>query len=209
MTIHKPGAAMAQRKNTGTTDYFPTPPWATEALLKHLDREGETLGDQICLEPAAGGGHMVDVLATKFGSVEACDISDPENRGWGGTDYLTSGTLVAYGPGRDHPARNYDWIITNPPFKLAEQFILKAIQEADRGVAMLCRTVFLESRGRYERLFSKRPPHTVLVFSERVTMVEGRIAEKGVASATSYSWFIWYTCDDAPAASGIRWVPPR
>ena len=54
--------------------------------------------------------------------------------------------------------QDVDWIITNPPFRLAEQFILKALNHATEGVAMLVRTSFLESIGRYSSLFSVRPP---------------------------------------------------
>jgi hypothetical protein len=37
-----------------------------------------------------------------------------------------------------------DWVITNPPFRLAEPFVLRGLRVARRGVAILARTVFLE-----------------------------------------------------------------
>jgi hypothetical protein len=56
------------------------------------------------------------------------------------------------------PAPNsVDWIITNPPFWLAEPFILRALSLARVGVAILARTVFLESVGRYDALFRDNP----------------------------------------------------
>ena len=42
-----------------------------------------------------------------------------------------------------------DWVITNPQFRLAEEFVLRALRLARHGVAILARTVFLESVGRY------------------------------------------------------------
>lgn len=72
----------------------------------------------------------------------------------------------------------------------AEEFILHALPIARRGVAMLTRTFFLESIGRYERLFSKMPPTRVAQFTERVPMVKGRL-DKKASTATGYAWIIW------------------
>ena len=63
---------------------------------------------------------------------------------------VDSSDAYAYGfaPLRDflaHPfeANSVDWVITNPPFRLAEEFVLRALNIARRGVAILARTVFL------------------------------------------------------------------
>ena len=45
----------------------------------------------------------------------------------------------------------------------------------DTGVALLVRTVFIESVGRHERLFSRFKPAFVAQFTERVAMVRGRL----------------------------------
>jgi hypothetical protein len=76
------------------------------------------------------------------------------------------------------PVVPYDWVITNPPFRLAEDFIDRSLKIARQGVAMLVRTVFIESVGRYERLFKTRPPAIFAQFTERVPMVKGRIDKK-------------------------------
>ena len=39
----------------------------------------------------------------------------------------------------------FDWVITNPPFKLAEEFITEGLRVASIGVGMLVRTSFIES----------------------------------------------------------------
>ena len=54
--------------------------------------------------------------------------------------------------------RNPDWIITNPPFRLAERFALKALSLANTGVALLVRTVFIESVGRHDEVDGERLP---------------------------------------------------
>jgi hypothetical protein len=43
------------------------------------------------------------------------------------------------------------------------------------------RTVFIESKGRYERLFKDTRPSQVAQFVERVPMVEGRLDRKATA----------------------------
>ena len=68
---------------------------------------------------------------------------------------------------------SFDWGITNPPFKIAEDFIFESLRVARVGVAMLVRTVFIESVGRYDRLFSQNPPTYFAQYVERVAMVKG------------------------------------
>ncbi|MGI4792928.1 MAG: hypothetical protein ACRYG8_02365 [Janthinobacterium lividum] len=92
-------------------DDFPTPPWATRALTEFLTSEGFALDEQTCREPAANRGHMVAPLREAFASVEAADAFD-YGVGFPVADYLFG-----------MPPAPVDWTITNPPFRLAEQFI--------------------------------------------------------------------------------------
>jgi hypothetical protein len=98
-----------------------------------------------------------------------------------------------------------DAIITNPPFRLADQFARVAIKRARSLVALLVRTGFLESTGRHKRLFGPNPPSAVLQFIERVPMVKGRCDPKA-STATSYAWVVW-----RPGATVERtifeWIP--
>lgn len=102
-----------------------------------------------------------------------------------------------------------DWIITNPPFRLAEEFALKAMSLAKVGVALLVRTAFLEAIGRYENLFSKRPPAFIFQFVERLPMVKGKV-DSEAGSATAYCWLVWLTQDDALTRkpTEFRWIAP-
>jgi len=71
-----------------------------------------------------------------------------------------------------------DWVITNPPFRLAEEFVQRSLIVARKGVAILARTVFIESVGRYHNLFELNPPTIFAQYSERVPMVRGRLDPK-------------------------------
>jgi len=61
-------AVMAQRSEASDSlDDFPTPPWATRALLEHVIGDRRNLKKLTCLEPACGAGHMAKVLEEYFG----------------------------------------------------------------------------------------------------------------------------------------------
>ena len=158
-------------------DDFPTPPWATRALCERL-HSTPPIWPLTCREPAANRGHMVRPLREFFATVDASDIHD-YGAGFPQADYL-------FGPDPEP----VDWTITNPPFRLAEQFIDRALRTSLAGVAVIVRSAFLEGCGRYENLFSIRPPQLVLQFAERAPMVKGRLDQKA-ASATAYSWLVW------------------
>ena len=142
-------------------DDFPTLPWATRALVEHILGDKLALASMSCLEPACGAGHIGKVLKEYFGEVRCADAFQ-----------------YGYAPVRDFLTYPYetnavDWVITNPPFRLAEEFVARAFQIARIGVAILARTVFLESVGRYEMIYTKTPPTKFAQFVERVPMVKG------------------------------------
>lgn len=186
MTQNTSHAVMAQRTEAiDSLDHFPTPPWATRALCKWIEAEVEYIAKQTAWEPACAEGHMVLPLREYFAEVSASAIH------WYGGLQEHIGDFLK--PGAEPPriwGRGVDWIITNPPFRLAEEFIARSLRIARVGAAFLVRTSFLEGVGRYERLFAKTPPATALQFSERVVMHKGKLVENG-STATSYCWLVW------------------
>lgn len=194
MSQNRSSAVMQQRSEPNDSlDDFPTPPWATRALTEWL-RQFHPLGQQSCREPAANRGHMVRPLQEAFARVLASDVHD-YGAGFDVDDYL-------FGP--DSNWQRTHWTITNPPFRLAEQFIERALRLSEAGCAMLVRSAFLEGVGRFERLFAKQPPTTVLQFSERVVMHKGRLAPEG-STATAYCWLVWeLECTD----TSLDWIAP-
>jgi hypothetical protein len=72
-------------------------------------------------------------------------------------------------------------------------------------VAILARTVFLESVGRHPRIFANRPPSKVAQFVERVAMVKGRLDARA-STATGYAWYVWESA--AKGTPRILWIPP-
>ena len=190
------GAVMAGRKSrVQSMDLFPTPPWATRALLRWLEQYDSALCDRSCWEPACGLGHMIKPLRETFGWVYGSDA----------VEHDVSCPFPVFDFLLYPPETTFDWIITNPPFQLGEQFASRALRIANYGVALLVRGQFLEGIGRYERLYRERPPSDVLVFTERVPMVEGRL-DRNASSATMYVWMVWRKA--APHGTHIHWLPP-
>ena len=187
-------AVMSQRVEAkDSLDDFPTPPWATRALVEYGIEQDADVSPMSVLEPACGRGHMTQSLAEYFKTVSASDVHE---YGYGeGHDFLRSA----------HAEGTFDWVITNPPFRLAEEFIQRALPIARRGVAVLVRTVFVESVGRYQRVFSVNPPAKVAQFVERVPMVKGRV-DKKASTATGYAWVIWEK--GHVGQTEFTWVPP-
>lgn len=178
-------------------DFFPTPPWATRALIENVMPQIGRRGDlcrQMAWEPACGEGHIAEVLAEYFADIAASDIHD---YGYGDavTDFLHEGAVPP----------DADWIITNPPFgDKTEAFVLKAMRLARTGVAMFVRLQWLETVGRYEAIFRNSPPTLIAFFAERVPLCKGRWDPTG-DTATAYIWLVWVK--GAPPRAPF-WIPP-
>lgn len=191
MTQNTSTAVMQRRVEAhDSLDDFPTPPWATRALCEYMGFErGLHLS---CREPAANRGHMVRPLREYFQHVEGSDVHD-YGAGFPVSDYLFPA-----------PLRSVDWTITNPPFRLAEQFVAKALGESRFGVAVIVRSAFLEGVGRFANLYSVTPPSLILQFSERVVMHKGRLSPDG-STATAYCWLVW---KKEAAETKFDWIVP-
>lgn len=166
-------------------DFYPTPAWATFALIDNERFEGDVW------EPACGDGTMSRVIEASGLRVRSSDLYD---RGFGesGVDFLKS-------------RRHADNIITNPPYNSAEGFVRSGVRLARRKFALLLRLAFLESANRYNTIFSTTPPSRVWVFSERITFYPAGAQVKG-SGTTAYAWFVWDK--DAPARTELLWLRP-
>ena len=160
-------------------DFYVTPPKTTRALLDIFPLEGSIL------EPACGDGRMAEVLKDYYPNNEiiSTDLID-RGYGQGGIDFLT----YDYG-------RKFDVVITNPPFKLAKEFVQKGLEISNDKVIMLLKIQFLESKSRKEFL-ENSPLKYVYVFSERqYTMKNGLELNpntgKPWCSPMMLCWMVW------------------
>lgn len=172
--VLKKSNAFMTRHNTEEHDFYPTPDYATEALLKRESFEGGVIWECAC-----GDGAMSKVIKQKGYNVFSTDLVD---RGYGEVRNLD---FIAELPS-NFTAKH---VITNPPFKHAKAFIEQALNISSGKVAMLLRLAFLESADRYE-LFQNTPLRTVYVFSKRLTMsAKGEGKSKG--GMIPFAWFVW------------------
>lgn len=170
----------SRREPPNSLDFFPTPPWATRALLRHV--LPVALGGYhiaSAWDPACGEGHMAEVLAEEIALVHGSDVFD-YGRGYQIADYLDPATRMT---------PPVDLIATNPPYNAAVEFAERALEQAG-AVALLLRTAWIEGEERYQRLFRDRPETLFAPFVERVSMLRGRW-DPAASNATAYAWFVW------------------
>lgn len=128
-------------------DFYPTPPECTIALLNFLEGKKLLRKFDPIWECACGSNAMVDVMRERGYSVIGTDVTS-------GHDYLT--TDIQDG---------YEWIITNPPFSLAQQFIERSVIKR-KPFAMLLKSQYWHSAKR-RKLFMEHPPLFVLPLTWR------------------------------------------
>ena len=147
-------------------DNYPTPDIATLSLMDLEDFSG------IVWEPACGSG----AIAKHFPGCVATDLRNDNIYGETDIDFLSE-------------YRKVNHIITNPPYRLAQQFVEHALECVDGKVAMLCKLAFLEGKARYS-LFQKNPIKTVYVFSKRLPLTKEGDTRKQ-SSMIPFAWFVW------------------
>jgi hypothetical protein len=166
-------------------DFFPTPRWATYALIENEKFKGDIW------ECACGDGAMSQVLQEATRTVISSDLY---NRGYGdpGHDFLNS-------------KRSANNIVTNPPYNCAEGFVASGVKHAKEKFALLLRLAFLEGANRANTIFTRIPPARVWVFSERITFYPKGVDPKG-SGTTAYAWFVWDR--EAPSSTELKWFKP-
>lgn len=161
-------------------DFYPTPPEATLALLPliaHWPRH--------VWEPACGDGAIARELESAGYKVAATDLID---RGFGesGVDFLK--TTKARRP----------TVVTNPPFKLAGQFIEHAHEIGVLRMALLLKMTFWNAATR-RKVWDRWPPSALHPLTWRLDF-DGR-----GAPTMDCMWCLW-----EPHALGTTFKPlPR
>lgn len=156
-------------------DFYATDPKTVYELL-----ERESFSNEI-LEPCVGMGHIANVLKEKGYNATCSDLID---RSYPNT------TIKNF---FDYDKNTLD-IITNPPYKLATEFLkhFLEISENDTKIALFLKLTFLEGIKR-GKLFKTNPPKTVYVYSSRRNVARGGDFDtyKNVSTPVAYAWFIW------------------
>lgn len=139
-------------------DVYETPEWAVKALFDMIPINHSWK----YMEPCRASGRFYNHM--------------PIGSAWGeireGVDYLNT------------EYNHVDCIITNPPYLLAQEFVTKALDDADI-VIMLLRLGFLESHIR-NKWWQDNKPSSLMVLSQRPSFTED-----GKTDGSGYAYFIW------------------
>lgn len=160
-------------------DYYATDPQAIDKLLKVVNPYNRIW------EPACGGGHLSERLTELGYYVYSSDKVDRGYKRHTRTrDFLKAVASPFNG--------NFD-IITNPPYKYAKEFVLKALEFLPHGCRcfMFLKLTFLEGKARYNEIFKTTPPKAVYVMSERIQCAKNGNFERYKNGALAYAWFVW------------------
>ena len=163
------------------SDFYETPYSMTSHLLESEDFDKSPT---VC-EPACGAGAISNILQKDFNSVVAYDIEK---------DFLLE-------PGQ------YDYIITNPPFSLAYEFVEKAKQVATKKFAFLLPLSYLHGKKRYDGIYmdKKYGLKKVYVFT-RYPMLGEPLREDGKYN-TGMMVYAWYIFENHyEGAPTINWI---
>lgn len=176
-------ALMSAHRASGRddADFYPTPPWAARAGAEVILELDPAAAGGLWWEPACGAGHMAHGLADYAARLILSDAYR----------YGPHHAVFDFVRGEIPPVAQADWIVSNPPFNLAEPFVRAAQARARRGVAMLLRVGGLESEERAELVWTGAEPLTVFApFVGRVPMHKGFWRPDG-STAAFYAWFFW------------------
>jgi hypothetical protein len=172
------GKAYANRKKVEDrpeSDFYQTPRPLTWELLKLNEFDyGKTV-----LEPACGDLAIYNEIEGCFKDIIYFD----KNRVNG---ILSNIDFLDLDPNR----MKWDYIITNPPFSLFDEFVMKAKEIAREKFAFIGKTNFFGAYKRYKNGIWKHLKH-VYVFNRQVDYRYFREDNKLICGNLITGWFIW------------------
>jgi hypothetical protein len=160
------------------SDYYQTPEWIIKEFWEAFKaKEGSQF--ERCLDPCAGGSDIQPmaypnaIKELEFITIDIRQDSKAESK----FDYLTY-----------RPILLYDLVISNPPFALAQEFVVHTLDKViytGAFCAFLLRLNFLGSKKRKETLFDRYPPKYIFVHSKRPSFVQGS------TDSIEYAHIVW------------------
>jgi hypothetical protein len=182
------------------SDYYVTPDWIIDELFDAIPELFEEMDGRIALDPCAGGGIVNGSQAFGMPYPEAL-----KRRGWNTIHTMDiredSRAEIKHDFLQWDTSIDYDLIITNPPFAIAEEITRKALSLADPEsgkVIMLQRLNWLGSASR-DAFFTEYPPSLIVFHAKRPSF-------GGTSSTDSieYAHFIWDNSDKSGCTQFVR-----
>lgn len=167
-------------------DFYQTPYSITRHLLNN-----ETFNYNLeILEPCCGNNAIVNILKEKWNDnlITYYDIEK---------DFLT-----------ETETDKYSYIILNPPYRLAYDFILKCKEVCKKKFAMLLPLNYLHGKKRYDNIYCdiNYPLKKVYIFTRYPLLTSDDVREDGCYNTGMmvYAWFIFEK--DYIGKTEIDWI---
>ena len=155
-------------------DFYETPPWLTQELLKLVDIKG------VVVEPCVGDGAIINALDKVTGITyftNDIDIMKPADM------HMDASDSRLY---TDRLRVPVDWVVTNPPYQMPMCFnIVRQARHYALNVAVLLRLSFLEPTRLRELALVSDPPDK-LIITPRVSFTQD-----GRKDTTTTAWMVW------------------
>lgn len=170
---NKAGVVYARHKD----DAYFTPAWCTEAIARVIGFHGIRV-----LDPCCGEGSILSALATTRprGHMRGIELDDERAAKAAGLGFHVT-ARDSLGP---ESWGQPDAVITNPPFSLAMEFLVRSLREVGPSgdVVFLLRLAWMASQGRVA--FHRAHPSDVYVLPKRPSFTgDGR------SDSADYAWF--------------------
>lgn len=168
--------SMSSKVERNTNDFYQTPKTMTQHLLNSLKINKK---DSI-FEPSCGGGAIVNVLKeNNYKNISYSDKYSVESP----IDYIKC------------DIKQYDYVITNPPFKHALEFIEKSYLTARNKFFLLLPHDYLHGLERYKKnAFRGLERYDIFI---RKPMLDNTVRDDGKYS-TGMLAYAWFTFNSKP-----------
>ncbi len=159
---------------------FETPQWAIDEILK------VELLTHLVDDPCCGRGIMTESARALGYEVWPSDIHD-----WGYPCTIANFLQPDVGVSPMWQIVDHT-IFMNPPFSLAEQFVLRAKELGARKIVCFQRFSWWESQRR-KKFWDAHPPNRIYICGSRASCWRYDIAKEDQKSGTTtaHAWFIW------------------
>ena len=160
------------------SDLYNTPDEAIEALMDYCGHRFDP--NKTFFEPCNGKGKISKKLE-EFGIfMKTNELFSEHGESDFNENFLSPTEKVA----QDW---NFDVILTNPPYKIATEFVNEGFKYAKEQYHLL-RINFLEGQKRYDTLHTNGHLKNVYVFTKRISCSKG-VEEEPQANAVCYCWY--------------------
>lgn len=159
-------------------EHFVTPQWAIDAIMSK-----EVFTPRV-VDPCCGSGIMSEAARKRGHGVMSFDVHDWGYRHTEIRSWLDRVNLAFFSDAT---------CFMNPPFSLATEFVVKAVERGFRKIICFQRFAWYESIKR-RAFWDKHPPNRVYICGDRASCWRFDIDDErraGSTTPTAHAWFVW------------------